>query len=77
MLKIQTSVKGIPMLIDILDAIKASKTNVHTVDINTSCTIVGQNVDRLGFHLMKYKFHVGPNKTHMFIEVQEGISEKN
>lgn len=69
MIKIQTSVKGIPMLIDILSAVKQSKANIHSVDINSSCTIVGQNVEPLKFYLMQYQYHVGPNKTHMFIEV--------
>jgi|DEB0MinimDraft_6_1074348.scaffolds.fasta_scaffold23059_5 hypothetical protein len=71
MIKIQTSVKGIPLLLDILEAIRHSKANIHSIDINSSCTIVGQNVQPLGFHLMQYTYHIGPKSTHMFIEVPE------
>lgn len=72
MLKIQTSVKGIPYVMDVLAAIKVSKSNIHTIDVSdTECVIIGQNVSPLSFHLMHHKLHIGPNKTHLFIDIKK------
>ena len=72
MIQIKTSVKGIPYVMDVLAAIRQSKANIHTIDVSdTECVVIGQNVSPLSFYLMHHAFHIGPNQTHMFIEIKK------
>lgn len=73
MLKIQTSVKGIPYVMDVLAAISKSRANIHTIDVSPKeCVVTGENVTPLSFYLMHHRFYIGPSNSTMFIEIKEG-----
>ena len=74
--KIQVDARKFAESIDIFNAIEESGVahDIRTVDVtNEEAVITGKSLERLKFVLasMGYELSLGPNKTHLFVNMKE------